>query len=306
MNILTYPSDHMNITQSYVGSFSHQGNFTGIPQEFPIDEAGKDGGRCWFLCPCDEMVIKRIYGTGGRGTNTIWLESISEVATPTFYDYVNIMVIHPEDDDLLKLKVGQTFKRGEKIFREGKNGNATGNHHHLSIARGKFQGNGWVINSKGKWVINGNAQKPEDCFFINGTQVINSRGLNFIEYKEDESMIVVEKIEGKLTALTDRVRMRIEPSIRSNETIKGLLPIGEYNVARMTENDGHTWVKVNNLWVALIEGATEFKEEKCEDIKELEIIIEKLKEENEVLKQQLKTLQDERNKYDKIEVLVRR
>lgn len=179
-NYLTYPCTTMNITQNYNGNFSHKSHINSNINDFPIDEACSDSGRSWFCCPCDEMIIKRIYGVGGRGTNTVWLQSVTTVDMPCGNDYVTIMVVHPEDDDLKKLTTGMIFKRGQQLFREGKDGHATGNHFHMSAARGKFTGNGWVENNKGAWVITGKPIKPEQAFYVDGsTKILNASGLAF-------------------------------------------------------------------------------------------------------------------------------
>lgn len=183
-NYLTYPLKNMNITQSYSGSASHLPHTTASFKDYPIDEAGKDTKREYMYCPCDEMVIKRIYGVGGKGTNTVWLESKKEVCfADGTSDYFTLMVTHPNDDDLKNLKIGQVFKRGEKLFREGTDGNASGNHFHLSGGKGKMKGIGWVSNSNGKWVLNvfNKTEKPEKLFFVDKefTKIKKSGGLSF-------------------------------------------------------------------------------------------------------------------------------
>jgi len=195
-NYLTYPTKTMRITQSYNGSTSHIYNSSGTPCDYPIDEGEKDAGRGNFYCCCNELIIKRIYGTGGSGTNTIWFETTSKVITPSFEDYVAIMVIHPNDDDLIKLKVGHKFKRGDYIMREGKDG-ATGYHFHISVGRGKFKGNGWQKNNKGKYVINttGQAIKPENAFYIDDTftKIKDSKGLKFNEIPKEVQKPIIEE-----------------------------------------------------------------------------------------------------------------
>lgn len=182
-NYLTYPFKVMRITQSYSGKTSHYPHTTGKPKDYPTDEGGTDGGRDWFYCDCDEVIIKRIYGVGNSGTNTMWLESASKVKfADGDVDYATQMLIHPNDSDLKRLKVGQKFKRGDKICQEGTDG-ATGNHIHLVVGKGKMTGNGWTKNSNGKWVLTttGGPIKPEDAFFIdqNFTKIKSSGGLHF-------------------------------------------------------------------------------------------------------------------------------
>ena len=138
----------MNITQSYTGTYSHSKNYNGSPRDYPIDDNCGTTGRSYFYAPFD-CSIKRIYGVGAKGTNTIWIQSQAPVQTPSFTDYVTIMVIHPNDDTLGKLKVGQVFRQGAAMFLEGNDGRATGYHFHISAGRGRAQGNGWKQNTRG-------------------------------------------------------------------------------------------------------------------------------------------------------------
>lgn len=207
-NYLIYPCKTMRITQSYTGTTSHLPHTTGFPKDYPIDEGCSDTGRDYICCPCDKMKIKRIYGVGTRGTNTLWLESTSKVyfADGT-KDYCTLLITHPDDVDLKNLWVGQVFTRKEKICREGKDG-ATGYHLHLSAGKGKYKGNGWTPNSRGKYVLTtkGGAFKPEDLFFVDPdfTKVVNDKGLNFKKLPE-------EYTTGKYEVTTEELRVRSGP-----------------------------------------------------------------------------------------------
>lgn len=58
------------------------------------------------------MKVRKIYGVGNRGTNTLWIESTEKALLLNGkLDYVTIMLIHPNDSDLKRLKVGQTLKK---------------------------------------------------------------------------------------------------------------------------------------------------------------------------------------------------
>ena len=186
MNYLIYPIKIMNITQTYKNDFSHSRHTVGTPKDYPIDDnCGATGPNGYFYCPCDAMIVKKIYGVGSSSSNVLWLESTTPVITPTFTDYVTIMIGHIEDAELNKLKIGQTFTRKEPIAIEGKDGFATGEHFHIVVGRGKFKGSGWVKNTNDIWVINttGGSVKPEDAFFIDNTftTIKNSAGLNFLD-----------------------------------------------------------------------------------------------------------------------------
>ena len=184
-NYLMYPTKVMNITQNYSNSYSHAPHSQGSPADYPIDEACGDSGRDYFYCPCNEIEIVHLYGVGASGTNTIWLQSTSKVDMPYGSDYVTILVTHPNDDDLKTLKEGQKFTRGQKMFREGNDGNATGYHFHMAVGTGKFKGTGWVKNSKNAWVhqTTGIQLKPEEAFYVDKA-FTTVKGTNGITFKE--------------------------------------------------------------------------------------------------------------------------
>jgi len=173
----------MRITQSYNGRTSHITHTTGNPKDYPIDDGEKDCGRGDFYCPCDEIKVARIYGVGNKGVNTIWLESTSPVTfADGTTDFATILIMHPNDDDLRTLRVGQTFKRNAYILREGTDG-ASGYHFHISVGKGKMAGNGWAKNSYGKWVLTTThgTFPPEQLFFVDKsfTNIVESKGLAF-------------------------------------------------------------------------------------------------------------------------------
>lgn len=219
-NYLTYPFKVMRITQNYNGKTSHYPHTQGNIKDYPIDEGGKDTGRDGFYCPCDKMVVKRVYGVGSAGTNTLWLESSSVVY---FADgtsgIVTMLLTHPNDSDLKGIVAGKTYKRGELICHEGMDG-ATGNHIHLSAGKGKFSGNGWTKNSKGKYVLTctGGAFKPEKLFYIDKsfTTIKSSGGINFKElpselsagyYKVNTAVLNVRKGAGTTYAKNGTLKM---------------------------------------------------------------------------------------------------
>lgn len=211
-NYLIYPCKFMRITQNYLGKTSHLPHTTGNPKSYPIDEGCSDTGRDWFYGFCDEVVIKRIYGVGTGGTNTIWLQSTSPVICADKTErYVTVKVIHCDDAELKKLKVGDKFKRYEQIFCEGKDG-ATAYHFHISAGKGKYIGTGWVKNSKGKWVLNCSegACKPEQLFYIDPdfTKVLSKGGLNFKTLPEEKAY----KLGKYKVTEADVLRIRPEPN----------------------------------------------------------------------------------------------
>lgn len=185
-NYLIYPTKVMKITQNHTDG-NHAKHSKGVPFDYPFDEACENTGRSWFYCPCDEVRIAKVYTAG---VNTVWMESVQPVVTPIGETYVTIMVEHMDDDDMRALSVGKIFRRGDKMFREGKDG-ATGNHFHISVAFGKMKGGGWQKNSKGSWVISatGTPVSAAEAFYIGDTSIVNAKGYKFKKLPKEEKVL---------------------------------------------------------------------------------------------------------------------
>ncbi len=244
MNYAVYPCKTMRITQNYKGKTSHKTHTTGTPKDYPIDEGCSDAGKEYIYCPCDEMKIRRIYGVGAKGTNTLWLESIGKVnfADGT-QDYLTMLITHPDDSDLKKLKVGDVFKRNEKITCEGKDG-ATGNHLHISAGKGKIKGNGWVQNSKGKWVLTttNTASKPENIFYLDPdfTKVISQGSIKF------------KTLPDKYTAgcyKVDTAVLNVRSGAGTNYKKRGILVKGK--AVKITKVKGNWGQYAEDKWICL-------------------------------------------------------
>ena len=242
MNYLIYPIKVMNITQTYENDYSHSRHTVGTPKDYPIDDnCGATGANGYFYCPCDAMVVKKIYGVGTSTSNVLWLESTTPVITPTFTDYVTIMVAHIEDAELNKLKIGQVFTRKERVALEGKDGYATGEHFHIVVGRGKFAGTGWVKNTNNIWVINttGGAVKPEDAFFIDNTftTIKNSKGINFL----DLYIPNIDEEEEYYYTTAESLNIRLGPGVNYN-AINTLPKNSRIKVQEFVNN----WARIND------------------------------------------------------------
>lgn len=243
-NKLIYPCKVMRITQSYDGKVSHKPHTQGNIKDYPIDEGCDDGGRSYIYCPCEKMQVKRIYGVGTSGTNTIWLQSLSKVTfADETQDYFTMMIIHPNDDDLKKIKVGDTFKKGEAICREGKDG-ATAYHFHISAGKGEMKGNGWAKNSKGKWVLTTTkgAFKPQDLFFVDEsfTKVVSEANLKF-------KRVTTNYAAGYYKVATSALNVRKGPGTQYDKN--GMVYLSQkINIVQVKEN----WGKIkDNKWICL-------------------------------------------------------
>lgn len=232
----------MRITQSCSGTTSHLPHVKGYPSDYPIDEGGEDTERSYMYCPCDEMKIVRIYGVGTKGTNTLWLESTSPVLfADGTEDFFTLMVIHPDDDDLKGLCVGQVFKRKEKICREGKDG-ATANHFHFSAGKGRIKSNGWIKNSRGKWVltVTGRACRPEALFFIDPdfTRVIDRKGISFRTLPAKAYSV------GNYRVSADLLNVRKSPSLKGKKlTFESLTSDAQRKILALSDKKKNGYVK---------------------------------------------------------------
>lgn len=239
MNYLTYPLKVMNITQGYNDNYTHKRHSEGNLKDYPIDDACGSGNNSYFYCPCDEMVVKKVYGVGLRASNTVWLESTTPVITPTFTDYITLMIVHPEDKDLKNVYVGRKYQRNEVLFPKGADGFATGPHFHITLGRGKMSGSGWAKNNLGLWILKttGYNIKPEHGMFIdkNFTSIKNSRNIEFLSLNDEE------KEEDNIYYTTANLNIRYGPG--ANYRFVNLL---HKDTQIKIESITNGWAKIND------------------------------------------------------------
>lgn len=239
MNYLTYPLKVMNITQGYNDNYTHKRHSEGNLKDYPIDDACGSGNNSYFYCPCDEMVVKKVYGVGLRASNTVWLESTTPVITPTFTDYITLMIVHPEDKDLKNVYVGRKYQRNEALFPKGADGFATGPHFHITLGRGKMSGSGWAKNNLGLWILKttGYNIKPEHGMFIdkNFTTIKNTRNIEFLSLNEEE------KEEDNIYYTTANLNIRYGPG--ANYRFVNLL---HKDTQIKIESITNGWAKIND------------------------------------------------------------
>ena len=261
-NYLTYPFKTMRITQNYMGTTSHKPHATGKPCDYPIDEGGVDTGRDWFYCPCDEIKIMKIYGVGNGGVNTMWIQSTSKVnfADGTS-DYFCAQLTHMNDSDLRRLKVGQTFKRGQAVCQEGIDG-ATGNHIHLSVGKGTMTGSGWTQNTNRKWVLtstNGPV-KPENAFFVDKTftKIASSAGLSFktLDQAGKTTPTKAKYKTGTYKVNTELLNVRTGPStLYPKVTFKKLTKDAQKQIKKLNNNqEAEGFVKGMEVTITKVSG----------------------------------------------------
>lgn len=164
---------YLNITTG-INEATHRGSNA-------IDLAGLNTGVDNAFAPFD-AVVKKTWANG----NTVWIESLNPVRfSDGSVDYAVAYFTH--DNNIGDLFVGKVIRQGEVFYQEGVAGQATGNHIHFEIAKGKFTGTGWYQNSFNYWVLN-NSVAPWLACYLDGTIIIN--GYNY-PWKE---LITMEKV----------------------------------------------------------------------------------------------------------------
>lgn len=164
---ILFPMEYMNIVQGNNGSFSHQGVNA-------LDLAGKDRGRDVLYAPFDVQCVATDPSAAG-GNAAFWQSSAKVRFADGTIDYATIMIVH--DNSLQGIYLGAKYAQGIQIAQEGTAGNATGNHLHLEIAKGKFT-HLYDQNAQGNYHLPKSI--PCDlCAFIDNTTIINNGGMKW-------------------------------------------------------------------------------------------------------------------------------
>lgn len=238
MKYFTFGMKKLRVTQNYNGTTSHKTHWYNSKNyaDYPIDVAGKDGGKDVYYATVDMKVVA-IKGIGNSMTNTIWLVATEKCITPSGNMTPFIALTHFADKDpyVSKLKVGSVVKAGQAICEEGADG-ATANHLHLVCGNAdKGCGNGLIKNSNGAWVSNGYCLKPEKVFYIDKdfSKVASTKDINFIDKPKIE---YYKKCSSKYVSIVDALKSIGVNSSFSNRSkiakansIKGYIGLGSQN-----------------------------------------------------------------------------
>ena len=236
--------ERMRVTQGYgvkpdssvdYSNYSHVGSYA-------LDLGGKDSARDWAYAPCD-IVVKRVYGD----YNAVWFETIEPVlcADGQVRSLV-FLLLHINTVDLkeLDIKVGKVFKQGERFYREGVAGRATGNHIHFEVGEAPFKPTGWYKSNyrdntgANVWIIN-NQLKPHEIFILgNDVEILDGGGYN---WKKENDManylyLDVSRYQGKIDwekVKADCVQGAFLKTVSTNSSFGGIYidPYFEYNYA---------------------------------------------------------------------------
>lgn len=226
-----YPFRVMNITQNYDDGnhVPHWKNVTNYSDK-PWDEACKDSGRSYFE-PQNDFVIEEILGLNTSTTNTVRLKSVNKLSIPykEKSDYLYITLTHMNEDNLKQVKKGDVLKKGTKILLEGTDGNATGNHFHITANIGKYYG--LKKNNNGKWCYTyEKSLLPHEAFYVdsNFTTIKNSNGSTFEEVpsstvvEKDTSKEEIELLNKQIAELNNKLQLKDAEISTKNTQIQEL------------------------------------------------------------------------------------
>ena len=189
MQYAKYFANKMRISQGY-NEGNHKRHTTCAQKDYPVDETyGAAGSGGYFIAPFDCKIVKKYDAV----SNYIWLTSTGKVRTPSGDKIVSILIAHISASEFNDLKVGDTFKQGEKVVSEAVDANSTGHHNHVCAGFGELSGTGWVkqvVGGNEFWVLTTKegTQKPEDVFYIDKfvTEIVDNAGIKFKEMPTEE------------------------------------------------------------------------------------------------------------------------
>ena len=209
-----FPMEILRVTQGYGFSVDGVSAYTfSHSKQYALDLGGRDGGKDWLYAPFD-CVVKRIYGI----YNAVWFQSTDKVMCADGVARILVMMcIHMNNSDkrALGLYAGKRLAQGDRCYREGVAGYATGNHVHMEIGEGPFTGGGWHAEGS-QWVIN-NKLIPSKVLFVGQDVIMKNPVYKWtIEKKEPP----VTPPSGTFTAVSGKeieIRMPLVPGFNDEE-----------------------------------------------------------------------------------------
>lgn len=171
--VALFPMPYLNMSQDEGGDYSHQGTYN-------IDLLGWDAnGRVLqapIYAPCTMKVVA--YNSGTLWGNTVVFESTNKVHLPNGQlDYFCIAFGH--DSNPPYTTVGSTVTQGVLCYHTGTYGNVTGDHVHVCVGQGHYQG--FTERQSGNYDLT-NRIHSWDGLYVNNTIIVNGYNHNWRNY----------------------------------------------------------------------------------------------------------------------------
>lgn len=167
-----FPLEFMYLTQGENGGYSHQGTYA-------MDFQGMSNPSTRLLrCPYYAPVDLRLVAIADSNAHSYVYTSLDKVNfVDGTYDYFTILVAH----DDTSYSVGRTVAQGMELGRTGTYGISTGDHVHMEVKRGVYEG--CHTNSDGVYMLT-NSTHLYDLFGVNDTVLLVDGGYNWQEFSD--------------------------------------------------------------------------------------------------------------------------
>jgi hypothetical protein len=167
-----FPFEYMYLTQGEGGSYSHAGTYA-------MDFQGMSTPSTRMLrCPYYAPVDLRLVAIADSANHSYVYTSLDKVNfVDGTYDYFTILVAH----DDTSYSVGRIVAQGFELGKTGTYGIATGDHVHMEVKRGTYEG--LIQNLQGNYMLK-NSTHLYDLFGVNDTVLLVDGGYNWQEFSD--------------------------------------------------------------------------------------------------------------------------
>lgn len=166
-----FPLEYLYCTQGEHDSDYYAMDFSGWGKNGKIND-----------CPMYAPFTCRCVYVGSLANNTpmcIW-ESMQEVNfVDGRVDYACILVAH--DDEFSSYQVGDTREQGEIFAHTGNTGLSSGDHTHIIVGYGAYQG--LYTSPNGHYTLRNQDHIPA-CIGVNDTILVNTLGINWLTFSD--------------------------------------------------------------------------------------------------------------------------
>lgn len=165
--VLLFPLEYMYMSQDEGGNYSHLYTYS-------IDFLGYDANGRVYHCPYYAPCSCKCVQVSNSGGNSRCYTSLNKVHWPDgTFDYVTFNMVH--DNNPIS-SLNDTFTQGDLIGHTGTAGNVTGDHLHLNVAKGSYQG--FYDVGTGHYQLR-NSKHIYNAMYVNDTVIRQGYGHNW-------------------------------------------------------------------------------------------------------------------------------
>jgi hypothetical protein len=176
-----WPLDSMWITQKEGGSYSHKGTYA-LDNQGYSESTGQRVYQQPYYAPCDCRLVKRY---GSSSPSLVWVSTVEVNFIDGTSGYACFAFTH--DDDTMSFTIGETRRQGELIGHTGTYGKVTGDHVHIEVKKGGYDG--YRQNSYGNWMLK-NSTHVYSLMGVDDVAIKDDKGYNFQEFGNSGSSLL--------------------------------------------------------------------------------------------------------------------